>query len=257
MTSYLPPERNEPPVVEMAAPTDAPPIAAAVDRYSFAPLSTSFGWNDVLSALLRQPGRIICQLHEPIGATRVCVVLAFISIVCLAAYGLVVGDFSRAEQLWAAPLKITVGSILTAAICMPSLYVLACLGGAHDKLKFQSLIGLLLATVALNAMLLVSFAPIAWVFSQSTDSIAFISNLHLALWAVGFLFGLRLLIVAARFLGIVDRGYLFLWMLIFTLVSLQMITTLRPIVGRSDRFLPAEKQFFISHWLDLYNLPAR
>jgi hypothetical protein len=29
-----------------------------------------------------------------------------------------------------------------------------------------------------------------------------------------------------------------------------MTTTLRPIVGRSDRFLPGEKKFFLTHWLE-------
>ncbi len=257
MTNDLPNAGMDPSVVELSADLGVSPFATPTDRYAFTPLPATCGWNEVLSALLRQPGRIIYQLHEPAGVGRVCVVLALVAVLCLAAYGLVVGDFSGAEQLWAAPLKITIGSILAAAICTPSLYVLACLGGAHEKLKFNSLVGLLLATIALNALLLVSFAPIAWVFSQSTDSLAFISNLHLLLWAVGFYFGLRLLYAAARFLGIVDRGYLLLWMMIFTLVSLQMMTTLRPIVGRSDRFLPSEKQFFLAHWLELYNLPTR
>ena len=48
-----------------------------------------------------------------------------------------VGDFSGGTQLWAAPLKIAGGTLLTAAICLPSLYVLACLGGAHDTLRLR------------------------------------------------------------------------------------------------------------------------
>jgi hypothetical protein len=118
--------------------------------------------------------------------------------------------FSGGPQLWVAPVKIIGGALLTAAICLPSLYVLACLGGANDTLRLGPLAGLLLATIALNATLLVSFAPIAWVFSQSTDSIAFISCLHLVLWSVGFYFGLRLVVIGARFFGVVDRAYLLL-----------------------------------------------
>jgi hypothetical protein len=182
-------------------------------------------------------------------------VLAVIALLCVAAYGGVVGGFSGGTQLWAAPLKIVGGTLLTAAICLPSLYVLACLGGAHDKLKLGPLAGLLLATIALNAILLVSFAPIAWVFSQSTDSIAFISCLHLLLWAVGYYFGVRLVLLGARYLGVADRGYLVLWIIIVTLVSLQMMTTLRPIVGRSERLLPAEKKLFLNHWLELFGEP--
>ena len=193
---------------------------------------------------------INCTSRRP--AAHVAAVLAVIALLCLVAYGVVVGAFSGGTQLWAAPLKIAGGALLTAAICLPSLYVLACLGGAHDKLRLGPLAGLLLATLALNATLLVSFAPIAWVFSQSTDSIAFISCLHLVLWGVGFYFGLRLVLLGARFLGVADRGYVLLWIVIVTLVSLQMMTTLRPIVGRSERLLPAEKKFFLNHWLELF-----
>jgi hypothetical protein len=72
------------------------------------------------------------------------------------------------------------------------------------------------------------------------------------LWGVGFYFGLRLVLLGARFLGVADRGYLVLWMVLVTLVSLQMMTTLRPIVGHSERLLPAEKKFFLNHWLELF-----
>ena len=109
-----------------------------------------------------------------------------------------------------------------------------------------------MVALALNATLLVSFAPIAWIFSQSTDAIAFINCLHLALGSVGFYFGLRLVLLGARFLGVVDRGYVVVWMILVTLVSLQMMTTLRPIVGRSERLLLAEKKFFLNHWLELF-----
>ena len=234
----------------------AKPVHEPASRYTFAPLPAGWGWNGILSALLRQPGQIVYQLHQSPGAWRVAAVLSVIALLCLVAYGVVVGGFSGGTQLWLAPLKIAGGALLTAAICLPSLYVLACLGGAHDTLKLGPLAGLLLATIALNATLLVSLAPIAWVFSQSTDSIAFISCLHLVLWGVGFYFGLRLVFIGARFLGVADRGYLVLWLVLVTLVSLQMITTLRPIVGRSEQLLPAEKKFFVNHWLELFAEPA-
>ena len=46
------------------------------------------------------------------------------------------------------------------------------------------------------------------------------------------------------------RGHLKTWSLIFIFVCLQMTTMLRPIVGRSDHFLPKEKKFFLTHWVD-------
>ena len=175
-----------------------------------------------------------------------------VAVVCLAAYGVVVGSFCGSEQLWAAPLKIAAGSLLTAAICMPSLYVFACLGGANEKLRLDALTGLLMSALALSALLLVSLAPVAWVFSQSTDSIAFIATMHLLFWTIGIGFGLKLISTNARFLGLVDHGYLLMWMAIFILVSFQMMTALRPIVGHAEQLLPTEKQFFLVHWFELF-----
>jgi hypothetical protein len=41
-----------------------------------------------------------------------------------------------------------------------------------------------------------------------------------------------------------------IWMLIFTLVVIQMTTALRPIIGTADTFLPQEKKFFLAHWFE-------
>jgi hypothetical protein len=35
--------------------------------------------------------------------------------------------------------------------------------------------------------------------------------------------------------------------------SLQMMTALRPIIGKADTFFPTEKKFFVSHWFDCLN----
>ena len=33
-----------------------------------------------------------------------------------------------------------------------------------------------------------------------------------------------------------------------SLTSLQMMTALRPLIGKADTFLPREKMFFVAHW---------
>jgi hypothetical protein len=45
------------------------------------------------------------------------------------------------------------------------------------------------------------------------------------------------------------------WVIVFLLVALQMSTALRPIVGTSETFLPAEKKFFVSHWFECLDKP--
>jgi hypothetical protein len=118
--------------------------------------------------------------------------------------------------------------------------------------QLRTVVGVLFAAVSLGALLLIGFAPIAWIFSQSTDSVAFIAALHIALWSIGIVFGLRLLHAMAHMPGGSSRNHLKFWSAIFIVVCLQMITTLRPIVGASDRFLPTEKKFFLTHWAETF-----
>jgi hypothetical protein len=44
-------------------------------------------------------------------------------------------------------------------------------------------------------------------------------------------------------------GSLWIWQLLFTIVILQLTTTLRPIVGPFDGVAFHTKQFFLEHWL--------
>jgi hypothetical protein len=60
--------------------------------------------------------------------------------------------------------------------------------------------------------------------------------------------GLRLVWLALGNQRAVFGGHLVVWALMFLLVCLQMSTTLRPLIGTSAAFLPAEKQCFLAHW---------
>ena len=201
----------------------------------------------VIEALLKFPGRIIHELENNWRAALPLWLLSF-ALLGMLAYGVVVGSFSGGAQLWIAPAKIAMGTLLSILICLPSLYIFTCLGGIDARMR--TVIGVLFAAVSLGALLLIGFAPIAWIFSQSTDSVAFMAALHIALWAIGILFGLRLLGGMGHLLGGSAQNHLKFWSAIFIVVSLQMMTTLRPIVGASDHFLPTEKKFFLTHWAE-------
>jgi hypothetical protein len=196
----------------------------------------------VVEALLKSPGRVLFELRG-VRAAAVGGALFLIGVLCLAVYGVVTGSLSGGEQLWIAPVKILLGSALCALICLPSLFIFLCLGGADVKLR--SVAGNLLASVALTALLLLGFAPVAWVFSQSTDSVALMAALHLIFWGIALGFGLRLIGGGSRTSKV--------WIGIYIVVCLQMMTALRPIVGKSATFLPTEKQFFLAHMAETLN----
>jgi hypothetical protein len=186
------------------------------------------------------------QLRQP-GSGRLSTTLVLIAAGCSLIYGIVVGTFSGGEQLWAAPAKLAVGLLLSALICLPSLYIFSCLGGSPARLA--EVAGIVTGTLALTTVLLIGFAPVAWVFSQSTESVAAMGALHLVFGAIAAYFGLRFMNTAYGHLGAKSSGGLKAWMLIFILVVLQMTTALRPIVGKAETFLPTEKRFFVTHWV--------
>ena len=201
----------------------------------------------IIESLLKYPGRIVHELQKNWRA-ELTIWLALLCLLGMAGYGLVVGSFSGGAQVWIAPAKIAIGTLLSILISLPSLYIFTCLSGIEARLR--TVIGVFLAAVCLSALLLLGFAPVAWIFSQSTDSVAFMAGVHIGLWAIGILSGLRLIQAMARLLGGSARAYLRLWSVIFIVVCLQMMTTLRPIIGKSEHFLPSEKKFFLAHWAE-------
>jgi hypothetical protein len=152
------------------------------------------------------------------------------------------------DQLWAAPVKIAGGLLFATLICLPSLYIFTCLSGAQARLV--EVCGLLAGLLMLMTILLVGFAPVAWIFSQSTESIAWMGTLHLAFWFVATIFGVRFLKNGFAEANARSQAGVNVWIIIFLLVAVQMTTALRPILGQSETFFPTEKKFFLVHWFD-------
>jgi hypothetical protein len=200
-----------------------------------------------IDAILRHPRRVMFQLQQPCAGKLIAVML-FVSIVCSLIYGVVVGTFSGGQQLWIAPAKIAMGLIISALICLPSLYIFTCLSSSQARLV--EICGLLAGLLMLMTILLIGFAPVAWIFSQSTESLAWMGTLHLVFWFIATFFGLRFLSAGFSHSNAKSHAGLYTWVVIFLLVAVQMTTALRPIIGTSNNFLPKEKKFFLSHWGD-------
>ncbi len=198
-------------------------------------------------AILRHPRRVLYLLTQA-SAGKVIGALILICIVASAIYGVVVGTFSGHHQLWIAPVKITGGLLICAAICLPSLYIFACLSGSQARLS--EVAGLVAGLLALLTILLIGFAPVAWIFSQSTNSLVAMGVLHLSFFAIATYFGVRFLNSGFRHFSVSFSGGIKLWAVIFMLVMLQMSTALRPIIDTAPTFFPSEKKFFLSHWSD-------
>ena len=200
-----------------------------------------------IESILRQPRRLMFQLRQP-GAGQLIAAMFFVTMVCSAIYGVIVGSFSGGAQWWAAPVKISAGLLLATIICLPSLYIFTCLSGAQARLI--EILGLVAGLLMLMTILLIGFAPVAWLFSQSTNHLAWMGALHLIFWGIATIFGLRFLEAGFAHAKARSHAGLYTWSIIFVLVALQMTTALRPIVGTSAKLLPTEKKFFLTHWGD-------
>lgn len=201
----------------------------------------------VVDATLKRPAQMVHELIHGTGG-KAPLSLTLVLLFCLTVLGMIMGSFSGGAQFWAVPLKVVAGTAVSALICMPSLYILLCLSGGGQS--FPQVARMLLLGLTLAGILFIGFVPVAWIFSQATESAVFMGVLYLLVWGIGLFFGLRLMKTALEFLNKKSMGTLQLWMAIFALVLLQMSTTLRPIIGKSEPLKFSEKMFFIAHWSD-------
>src|SRR5262245_52422153 len=125
MSDYNPPSSSSslPPLLPSgglaSSPSPAAPVPLGEEATDREPITGILG---TVEAILRQPRRVVYALHQ--GKTAgVTWGLLLVAVGCALVYGLVVGTFSGKMQLWAAPLKVAGGLLISALICLPSLYI--------------------------------------------------------------------------------------------------------------------------------------
>ncbi len=223
---------------------EPPPIPAPAARQPSITAPPAIPPRNLIGQLLRAPGALVDPAGPGVGLP------ALLGLTLLGAliYGVVVGSFARGDMLWIVPLKLAGGMLLAGLICTPSLYVLSVMAGAD--LRPRQLLIVLGGMLSLTMLLLLSFAPVAWVFSESSSSVGFVGFLHWLLWLISVSFGLRLGRTCLHALGATSPGTFIVWSGIFLLVTFQMATALRPWLGKSDVLFAKEKISFLGHWGD-------
>jgi hypothetical protein len=198
---------------------------------------------DYATALVQAPAGVVEDIHRRAFTLSRLTTLVVVTMIIT---GLVVAGFSGGAQLWIVPIKLSLGMLACALLCLPSLYIFSSLAGAAQSLRETA--AALLMGVALMGVLLVGLAPVSWLFSQTTSSPAVMGGLHITALLVASYFGLGLV---RRVLGALNDQPLSGmggWSFMFVLVLLQMTTTLRPLVGPYEGALLGSKRFFLTHW---------
>lgn len=128
------------------------------------------------------------------GLVVILILLAMISGLCTAGYAV----FGRPEpmymQLLADAVKVPMLFFLTLLVTFPSLYVFNALVGS--RLRIDSVLRLLLVSMAATLALLASFGPIVVFFSVCTTSYPFMVLLNVLVYGVAGLMGVKFLLQA-------------------------------------------------------------
>ncbi len=209
------------------------------------PLVKNASMMQLIDALLKSHEQMYQLFNTGSGISNM-IKLLFIALFGFSLYGVLMGAFSMGIQWVVVPAKIFLITLLSALLCFPSLYILSALSGATLSVKQAG--ALLLTSLGLVALLLLGFAPVAFVFTVSIASLPFMGLVHLLIWGISFFFGFHFFKKGVQFLGGKDVMMIKVWMMIFLLTFAQMSTVFRPILGEGRPIFVTEKHFFLDHW---------
>jgi hypothetical protein len=190
-----------------------------------------------------------------------------------AVYGLAMGaagllvDWQRGFlQMVASGVKVPMLYLLSVGVCFPVLYIVVVLMGS--RLSFLQTLSLILLALTLNALLLVSCAPIVFFFLVTGADYHFVKLLHVVIftfsgvWAMIALWqGLKLMCEKSDLYTKQALRILQVWILVFCFGGTQMAWSLRPFVGspgepfewvRENR----EMNFYKAVWVSVVGLAS-
>ena len=208
-----------------------------------------------LGELLRAPGEVMGFADGRAHYWRLAVFLALVSAVGCALFGFAIGSFVDLKVAALDAAKMVGIAAFSFVLCFPTLYVFATISGS--KLSASRLAVLGLVCTATLGSLLAALSPILWLFSVSTEKVAFIVVLSCFLAALSLGFVTRPIAAAAEKGIVVNKAGLHLWLVVFAVVALQTVTLVRPMLAPiGTPRTPEGKCFFLMHFGDSVGLKA-
>jgi len=152
------------------------------------------------------------------------------------AYGAIMGAYHSPLQALAAGAKVA--GLFTAAlvICFPALFIIQFILGS--RLRLVQMVSIILSGLVLSTAIMVSFAPIVIIFLLTGSNYYFLQLLHIAVFCMGGIFGMKTVIDALKYscetknvypqTGVVVFRF---WVVILAFVGIQLAWNLRPFLG--------------------------
>lgn len=203
----------------------------------------------MMAALLKSPEQVTNAIAADRDAMRQGLMLLGCALVFHTIFGLAIGFFGGGSVGIMAAIKSPLIALCSLLLCLPSLYVFSSVGGAPLTLSQTIMLGS--ACLAMIGLLLIGLAPVAWLFAVSTESLAFVVALTFLLWIISVCFAIRFIRRSRSHPAFQRGGGISMWFLIFIIVSLQMTTTMRPLLVKPAEgagWWASEKKFFLAHF---------
>jgi hypothetical protein len=187
-----------------------------------------------LDYILRAQNALFEQIYKQQELTRIVSSMAILTVLLSGMYGLTMGMYDGAPQAIAAAIKLPLLFLMTACICIPSLYTFNVLLG--QRFRFMQTVALMSTTLCTTAILLASLAPIAFFFGVTTNHYQFLLLMHVTIFGLCGSYGVRYLYrgctyVAFRMEQALNRPLLRIWIIIYAIVGMQLGWRLRPFLG--------------------------
>ena len=200
-----------------------------------------------LGELLRAPGEVMGFADGKAHYWRLAVFLALVTAVGCALFGFAIGSFVDLKVAALDAAKMVGIAAFSFVLCYPTLYVFATISGS--KLSAARIAVLGLVCTATLGSLLAALAPILWLFSVSTENVAFTICLSCALASLSLAFVVRPITAVAQKGIVAKTAGLHVWLVVFAVVALQTVTLVRPMlapIGAPRE--PDGKCFFLMHF---------
>lgn len=216
-----------------------------------------------LDYILRAQMALFEQIYSQQELPRMIAAMVILCGLLSGIYGLTMGMYNGILQAVSSAIKLPILFLLTAIICIPSLYTFNVLLG--QSFKFLQTVALMVMTLGTTTILLVSLAPIAFFFTLTTpENYQFLLLLHVVIFGLCGVYGVGYLYRGCSYLAFrmeqpLNTLLLRIWIVIYAVVGMQLGWRLRPFIGskgmsfelvRSD----VDGNFYISVWNSLLNL---
>ncbi len=203
------------------------------------------GFFSIIPRVLRLRDALYFDIKDDRASYKFIGQMALVSLVCFMIYGFVMGMYNHfPRQSISSAIKLPLVFMISLVVLLPTLYLIGIL--LNLRVYFRQMLGLFAMSVCATSLVLVCMAPIAGfcllTISQGASRYNLLMLVNVVILGLAGLVGLAYLARGSRFIarkrekecGVrpKSRFVLFLWMLAYALVGIQLAWALRPYMGR-------------------------